>query len=116
MEHKAGRLANVVAPRVCEESIAMRCAKVTAAATSSHVKRSHAALHASWRKLCYVKFYDGGELMSARHSDCAPIATTESLRRIRKLRVRVRRDVALRWQTMQAPAMPKKQQLKTFLN
>jgi hypothetical protein len=46
MEHKAGSSANAVAARVCRESIAMRCAKVTAAAISSHVKRSHAALHA----------------------------------------------------------------------
>jgi hypothetical protein len=52
------------------------------AAVSSHMKRGHAALHVSWRKPCYVKFYDSGELMRARYSDCAPIATIESLRQI----------------------------------
>jgi hypothetical protein len=102
MEHKACSPANEARHGFAGKSIAMRCAKVTAAAVSSHVKCSHAALHASRRKLCYGKIHSG-DLMRARHSDCAPIATIESLRRIWKLRIRVRRDVALRWQTTNAP-------------
>ena len=90
MEHKPRSTAKASATWVCPESIAMRCAKVTAAMSLIAHECIHAALHASCR--CHAS-----ELMRVGISIARPIATIEPLRRIWNPRVSYSCNVVMRW-------------------